>query len=101
MSPLERDQIKQRIYNLRVYIFRASRQLNAANWSGAYLAALQVLSNDRNITVLEAAKLVYDVAVEPRKVEINLLRAKLGELPSKKDDFENIVILPARRAHKG
>ena len=96
MSPLERAQIKQRIYNLRLYKFHAEKLLHPANWSDRYLAALQHLANDHNVPVIDAAKIVHDFAVQERDIEIDFLRFKLGEHPSKGDVFENIVIFPSR-----
>ncbi len=96
MTPFERNQIKQRIYQLRVDNFRAGKLLLPANWTKAYHASLQAVADKRDITLAEAAKLVFDVAFQNRKAEIDLLRFKLGELPSRKDDFQNIELFKIR-----
>lgn len=98
MSPFEQNRIKHRIYQLRVENFNASRLLVAANWMDVYAAALQSLANKRGITINEAAKLVFEVSVQSRKAEIDMLRYKLGELPSRAEDFDNVVMFPARDA---
>lgn len=98
MLQVDRAQIKQWIYNLRLYKFHAGKLLEPANWSDTYFAALQNLANDHNVTMIEAAKIVYDFAVKQRDTEIQLLRNKLGELPSKTEDFKNIALFPFRNS---
>ena len=101
MLPFQRSQIKQRIYNLRLYKFHAGKLLHPANWSDKYHVALQDLAHDHNVTIMDAAKIVHDFAVQERDLEIELLQSKLGELPSKADKFKNIVIFPSGRKRLG